>query len=397
MVQANLVLRESCGKGGDTSPKRQRGGHKPQAPARGTQAPSPSAGDTSPQAPLGLVGWPPPRWRLGLVFPGDAQGGVPPPMRSQLKEFVHYLVHSISGCFTVNIAVYKLLKLTRMGGRHSPRAAHLGLVSPPFPQLSRRTANLRPSNDGVPWTREQAILAFELYCRIPFQQTKATNPRVGELAAIIGRTPASVARKLGNFGAFDPELARRNISGLAHGSKLDRQIWDEFHRDWSGLITEASEIQRRIGAESVATTALAVPESPSERLVTATQRLHHAFFREAVLSSYDGRCCITGLPIPQCLVAGHIIPWSVDERRRADPTNGLCLAATFERLFDCGLIAVDHELRLVVSPSLHGMRDESVRREVLEREGRSILTPHRFPPSPVCLEWHRQHVFQSGP
>ena len=71
----------------------------------------------------------------------------------------------------------------------------------------------RPANDGQPWTREQLILAFELYCRIPFQRTKASDPRVKELAAILGRTPASVARKLGNFGAFDPQLAARDISG----------------------------------------------------------------------------------------------------------------------------------------------------------------------------------------
>ena len=82
--------------------------------------------------------------------------------------------------------------------------------------------NSRPVNDGQPWTREQLILAFELYCRIPFQRTKANDSRVKELAALLGRTPASVARKLGNFGAFDPVLAARDISGLTHGSKLDK-------------------------------------------------------------------------------------------------------------------------------------------------------------------------------
>ena len=72
----------------------------------------------------------------------------------------------------------------------------------------------RPNNDGQPWTREQLILAFELYCRIPFQRTKANDSRVKELAGLLGRTPASIARKLGNFGAFDPQLAARDISGL---------------------------------------------------------------------------------------------------------------------------------------------------------------------------------------
>jgi putative restriction endonuclease len=65
---------------------------------------------------------------------------------------------------------------------------------------------------GVPWSRNELILAFELYCRIPFQKTKASNSEVQELAKILGRTPASVARKLGNFGAFDPELRKAKTS-----------------------------------------------------------------------------------------------------------------------------------------------------------------------------------------
>ena len=253
---------------------------------------------------------------------------------------------------------------------------------------------LRPENDGLSWTREQTILAFELYCRIPFKQTKSSNPRVRALAAILRRTPASVARKLGNFGAFDPELARRNIIGLTHGSKLDRQIWDEFHADWSGLAVEASEIHRRLGAVQPVEAIISVPKGPSERIVTAKQRVHQAFFRESVLSTYDYRCCITGLRVPECLVAGHIIPWSVDVGRRADPTNGLCLSATFDRLFDCGLIALDAEFQVLVSPRLRAMQDEVVGREVLDRAGHKILLPARFTPSAACVEWHRQTVFQ---
>jgi putative restriction endonuclease len=104
----------------------------------------------------------------------------------------------------------------------------------------------RPANDGQPWTRKELILAFELYCRIPFQHTKATDPRVKELAAILQRTPASVARKLGNFGAFDPQLAAQNISGLTHGSKLDRAVWDEFHTDWNSLIELAHQLRTKL-------------------------------------------------------------------------------------------------------------------------------------------------------
>lgn len=219
----------------------------------------------------------------------------------------------------------------------------------------------RPSNDGRLWTRDELLLAFELYCRIPFQRTNSREPKVKELAALLGRTPGSVARKLGNLGAFDPALAAKNITGLAHTGKLDRVIWDEFHDDWGALVDQAHELRVRLQQPGVAAAQPpAAPTGPSERVVTAKQRLHQAFFRDSVLSSYGSRCCVTGLPIPECLVAGHIIPWSVDERRRADPTNGVCMSATFDRLFDSGLITIRDDLRLDVSGDLVGSEDPAV-------------------------------------
>ena len=252
----------------------------------------------------------------------------------------------------------------------------------------------QPANDGQPWTRDQLILAFELYCRVPFGRISTRNPLIRDLAVTLSRTPASVARKLGNFGAFDPELAARNVSGLTHGSKLDRSIWDEFHRDWNGLVVRAHDIKNELEPGERVEPTLVQPQGPSERIVTVKQRLHQAFFRDAVLSSYNSRCCVTGLPIVECLFAGHIIPWSVDERRRADPTNGVCLSGTFDRLFDSGLVTIEDDLTLCVSKRLRGMTDRAVAELVAARHGQKIIPPARFYPDPVCLRWHREHVFE---
>src|SRR4030042_621934 len=100
---------------------------------------------------------------------------------------------------------------------------------------------------GALWTREELILAFDLYCRIPFRKTKANNPDVIELAKLLGRSPASVARKLGNFGSFDPELQKQHISGLAHAGKLDAEIRDEFNNDWNRLVLEANRLRAELG------------------------------------------------------------------------------------------------------------------------------------------------------
>ena len=213
---------------------------------------------------------------------------------------------------------------------------------------------------------------------------------------MLGRTPASVARKLGNFGAFDPQLAARNISGLTHGSKLDKAIWDEFHKNWNELVVQAQDLRQGIATIESIEPVFIPPQGPSERVVTAKQRLHQSFFRDAVLSSYNARCCVTGLPIVECLVAGHIIPWSVDERRRADPTNGVCLSATFDRLFDVGQITIEDDLTLRISKRLRGLTDSAVAEQVAARHGQKIIPPTRFYPDPVCLRWHREYVFDAA-
>lgn len=247
---------------------------------------------------------------------------------------------------------------------------------------------------GVSWSRDELILAFELYCKLPFQKTKSSNPEVQELAALLGRTSASVARKLGNFGAFDPELHKAKITGLTHTSKLDREIWDEFHHNWNGLVWEASRLRESLEMKKHGMQLLSTPRGPSEKMRTTKQRVHQAFFRAAILSSYEETCCITGLKIPECLIASHIVPWSQDEKYRTDPTNGLCLSSTFDRLFDAGLITISDNFEVCVAASLLRTNSQSSRELICSYNGRGIIRPRRFMPSTERLHWHRGNVFR---
>ncbi len=254
-----------------------------------------------------------------------------------------------------------------------------------------------PSQYGQPWTRDELILAFDLYCRIPFKATKASNPKVIELAQLLNRSAAAVARKLGNFGAFDPALRKQRIVGLTHTAKLDREIWNEFHRDWAGLVEHAARLRVRLGVRSTQDDLgrhFDRLRGPSERTALTRQRLHQAFFREAVLSSYNNSCCVTGLSVSEALIASHIIPWSTDVGRRADPRNGLCLSATFDRLFDAGLLTIERDLTIRVSQILRSRTDKATGTLILRYHGRAVRRPCRFTPSEECLDWHRQNVFR---
>jgi hypothetical protein len=63
------------------------------------------------------------------------------------------------------------------------------------------------------WTREETIVAFNVYCKVPFKSSSKTNPTIIKYANIIGRSPSALNMKVGNFGRLDPELKKQGAAG----------------------------------------------------------------------------------------------------------------------------------------------------------------------------------------
>lgn len=250
---------------------------------------------------------------------------------------------------------------------------------------------------GRNWTREELLVAFNLYCRTPFGRMHARNPEIIATAEALQRSPGSVAMKLCNFASLDPS---EPATGLTGASRLDREVWDEFHANWEQLAYE-SEMARihlrdeREPADIVETNVrLDFPTGQTERTQTIRVRMVQSFFRKAVLHSYEGRCAVCSLNVRALLNASHIIPWSVDEHRRVDPRNGLALCALHDRAFDKGFISIDEEQRILVSPRLRIPQPSALHRlALLEIDGQPIARPSRFLPDPAALEYHRTAVF----
>ena len=249
-------------------------------------------------------------------------------------------------------------------------------------------------SDG--WTRDQLLLALRLYMRLPFGKLHRLNPEIIDLAAKIGRSPNALAMKACNFANLDPVLKARGVRGLSNLSNADREIWAEFAANSEALAAEAEDAAARLEGRpaDVADADLApltVPTGETELTRLVRTRRVQSFFRAAVMFSYESRLAITGLAVPELLVASHIIPWSESVERRADPCNGICLSALFDRAFDRALITIDADLRVVVSPRL---KDAAAAADlscsILEAEGRQATLPRRFPPATDALEWHRR-------
>ena len=243
------------------------------------------------------------------------------------------------------------------------------------------------------WTEHELLIAMNLYCRLPFGQCNSRNKLVNEVASKMGRTAGSVSRKLGNIASLDPRHQARGVGGLPNTSKVDRKVWADFQANWA-LMAEKSEAA--FGAlmgeteqeESVSQIEQPIGPTEVERIVK-TRRIQ-TFFRNAVLSSYKYRCALTGTAVPQLLIASHIIPWSENENRRADPTNGLCLNALHDKAFDRHLITFDKDCRLVVSSFLKkGDIPEFQAANFVKLEGATLTVPHRFAPDLRALEEHR--------
>ncbi|HEY3855789.1 MAG TPA: HNH endonuclease [Verrucomicrobiae bacterium] len=258
--------------------------------------------------------------------------------------------------------------------------------------------SVRPLRDGEDWTREEAILAFDLYCRIPFKRTKSNNPEVIALAQILQRTPASVARKLGNFGAFDPNLAKQDITGLTHTSKLDKAIWQEFNSNWSDRVIEADRIRSARAVKSCSTAWKQIDYEylgPTEREIKSKQRIYQDFFRASVLSGYNQRCCICGIPHPEILTACHIVPWSIREDTRVNPENGLCLCASHDRAFDRELIAIAPDYSVILCKRVKKSDDAASKFLFSGIEGKRITLPDRFAPRRDFLNWRLDEFLKS--
>ena len=239
------------------------------------------------------------------------------------------------------------------------------------------------------WTREETIIVLSLYCRIPFSQSNASHPEIRKVAELIGRTPASVNLKVGNFGSFDSELKKRGIVGLSHASKLDRQVWDEFNGSWEQLAQESAQLVNK--AETKQKTRIG-----ADRMAYSKQRVNQQFFRETILASYDKRCCITGLAISELLVASHIKPWAkCSSEEKLNPRNGLCLNVLHDRAFDRGLVTVEEDLRLKISPILLDSPDTASRKMLLHYNNHKISLPEKFVPDQNFLAWHREHCFHN--
>jgi 5-methylcytosine-specific restriction protein A len=164
----------------------------------------------------------------------------------------------------------------------------------PWSVVAKQLENARgaPNSDeqarNPPWTRDELILALELYMRNPVSPPSKSSVEVQELSATLNklgvalgfaennkfRNANGVYMKMMNFRRFDPEYTATGKVGLTRGNRDEKEVWREFSQDKARLVNVAHAIRQAITLPSEGTLDFddeGITEAEEGRLLT---RLH---------------------------------------------------------------------------------------------------------------------------
>lgn len=250
------------------------------------------------------------------------------------------------------------------------------------------------------WTREELILALNLYLKLPFGKLHSRTPEIIHLANTIGRTPGSVAMRLNNFASVDPYHRQRGIGGLPGGRKQVEPIWNEFIYNKEDLLFESERILAQMEHESIeskyAEILFGTEHLKGETKVREVKtRVNQSVFRQIVLANYSGKCAISGIDIQDLLVVSHIVPWSKNEKERLNPENGICFSVLYDKAFDKGLIGLNEKYEILISTELRKKQTENFYGYYFGNlDGSKISLPSKYHPRKEFIEFHLDTIFR---
>ena len=223
-------------------------------------------------------------------------------------------------------------------------------------------ADRQAGNDRKLWTEDELVLALLLYLRLPHGKQTSRNQDVLALAGALGRTPSSVARKLGNLAACDPEYLSNGRRGLVNGSRLDKLVWNRYvgsRRTPQALDQLLSDAEGVLASRTLPLSAAfggvskhILSDGETEVPRRTIQRLHQDYFRQMVLANFSGACAVTHLASSGLVEAAHIASWSESPEHRLDPCNGIALNALLHKAYDLDLLGISPDRKVVVAPQL---------------------------------------------
>lgn len=250
------------------------------------------------------------------------------------------------------------------------------------------------------WTRDELILTLNLYLKLPFGKLHSRTPEIINLANLLGRTSGSIAMRLNNFASVDPYHKLRGIGGLPGGKKQVEPIWEEFINNKQELMFESERIlalkENVILEDKFAELLKGTENLKGEyKLREVKTRVNQNVFRDIVLANYDKKCAVTGLDIPELLVASHIIPWSKNEKERLNPENGICFSPLYDMAYDKGYIGINEKYEILLCSEIKKKNKKGYYLKQFESlTGSKIIMPKKYYPNKEFLAFHLDVIFR---
>jgi hypothetical protein len=234
-------------------------------------------------------------------------------------------------------------------------------------------------DDGKEW----AVLLHPKWREKP---NGGLNERLQHLDLMRDGTPAYAVvvefNEYGKISSFDESFVLKLGRPVNEGTQVYAQVLSKIP------VEEISDKKsRRHSIEEIMKITFA-SDKETERDTLVSARLGQGAFRESVLSRWDYRCAVTGCDIHEAIRASHIKPWRFcTNTERLDPNNGLPLLATYDALFDRGLISFDSRGHIILS----GCISNKAYRDMGLTPSNKIRIVGKYVAE--YLKFHREHVF----
>jgi 5-methylcytosine-specific restriction enzyme A len=119
-----------------------------------------------------------------------------------------------------------------------------------------------PPGRNPPWSRDELILALDLYVRFNGNPPGKSSPEIVGLSTLLNRiaggsegeatdfrNPNGVYMKLMNFRRFDPVYRAQGKTGLTRGNKVEEEVWNDFAGDAPRLHNIALAIEANLNEQ----------------------------------------------------------------------------------------------------------------------------------------------------
>lgn len=231
-----------------------------------------------------------------------------------------------------------------------------------------------------------------------FSQWLNNNTKLSESSVYkYSRAVLTISREMKESGVIRKDLLDMNLCELDIAVNLIMVLPDFVAKDKKGNKMYSNSLKHYrcflyAYGDDVETVSMMEHRIMNDVSISVTQResivksrVGQGIFKSRILNKFNGKCLITGISIEKCLIASHIKPWAVcTNEERLSENNGLLLSATYDRLFDSGLISFKENGNIIIS----GTIDDYNREKLYLSNDLKITLPDDF--ELKCnLEYHR--------